>query len=358
MRDIGRKMTPFPTLDVGASAAWHWPMPPFRWRHADVPDAATVQPCRLESNAGTAMDGELLAFDPASRAIDFRIVGDERVVKLPFLRFRRLTLTAPLMPAPRSAAAPIERVPAAAQVRDYHLTLRGRAGELSGRTAGHVTADEGLYLFSPQDEDQALLRLFVPSTAYSEVRFGPSAEELAADLWLATREDLLEALAKQGQRPIPPIGQALRELGLLTEGQLKRALGTPKRFQPLGEFLVDTGVITAHDLRTALAYKMGIPYVDLTRFPVDPAAADLLPLRLALKARAIPLMVDGKRLIVAVDRPSRAAKLGALRAFSDYTVVPVLALKSHILLALSGSAVNDMWAHNVFTHLEFFPTTT
>ena len=34
-----------------------------------------------------------------------------------------------------------------------------------------------------------------------------------------------------------------------------------------------------------------------------------LPLRMALEARAVPLMVDGQRLIVAVDRPSRADKL-------------------------------------------------
>jgi hypothetical protein len=117
-------------------------------------------------------------------------------------------------------------------------------------------------------------------------------------------------------------------------------------------------VISEWDLRTALAYKMGYPYVDLTRFPVDAAAVDLLPLRFALRAHAIPLMVEGDRLNVAVDQPSRAAKLGALKAFSGLKVVPVLALKSHILLALSGSASNDVWAHNVFSHPEFFPTTS
>jgi hypothetical protein len=103
---------------------------------------------------------------------------------------------------------------------------------------------------------------------------------------------------------------------------------------------------------------MGYPFVDLTRFPLEPEAAQKLPLRLALRARAIPLMLDNKRLIVAVEKPSRAAKLGALQAFTDLTVVPALSSKSQILMALSGSTSNDAWSHNVFAHLPFFPTTS
>ena len=122
--------------------------------------------------------------------------------------------------------------------------------------------------------------------------------------------------------------------------------------------MISEGVLTRHDLETAVAYKMGYPYVDLTCFPIDKAAADLLPLRIALRARAIPLMLSGKELLVAVEHPARVTKLSTLRAFAEISVVPVLALKSHILLALSGATTNDAWAHNVFTHLEFFPTTT
>jgi hypothetical protein len=60
-------------------------------------------------------------------------------------------------------------------------------------------------------------------------------------------------------------------------------------------------------------------------------------------------MLRDKRLIVAVDNPSRAVKLGYIRAFSELSLVPVLAQKSQILLALSGATANDAWAHNVFT---------
>jgi hypothetical protein len=279
-------------------------------------------------------------------------------VTLPFLRFRRLTLTAPLLPAAKLPGAPVERIPAAAQVREYRLKLRGGQPDLTGQTAGHVVTDDGLFLFTPIEEDSSLLRVFVPRAAYSNLSFGPSAEELAAERWVATPEQLLEALKQQQHARVPLLGEALLNLGLLTQGQLNRALRGRTSHKRLGERLVADGLISHHDLETAIAYKMGYPYVDLTCFPTEKAATDLLPLRMALRARAIPLMLDGKRLIVAVEKPSRVGKLSTLRAFAELTVVPVLALKSHILLALSGATAQDAWAHNVFSHLEFFPTTT
>jgi hypothetical protein len=116
-------------------------------------------------------------------------------------------------------------------------------------------------------------------------------------------------------------------------------------------------VISRSDLDTALAHKMGYPLVDLTRFPVDLEAARRLPLRLATEARALPLMVHGQRLVVAVDRPSRIDRLHALHVFTGMHLVPVLAPKSQIMLTLSDLAQQDVWSHNVFARLIFAPTT-
>ena len=102
---------------------------------------------------------------------------------------------------------------------------------------------------------------------------------------------------------------------------------------------------------------MGYPLVDLSRFPVDPVAVQKLPQRLALWSRALPLMIDGPRLIVAVDKPSRAVKLGALHAYAQLTVVPVLASKAQLILALSRLSQQDIWSQNVATRVEFFATT-
>ena len=148
---------------------------------------------------------------------------------------------------------------------------------MTGRTAGYVEAAAGLYLFTPVDEEAALQRVFVPRCAYSHCEFGPSAEEIAARLWIGSPAELLDAIERQERMPVLPIGQSLLALGLLTQAQLDRELAKPVGDRPLGEALVAAGLISHTDLHTAIAHKMGYPMVDLTRFPVDPAAVAKVP---------------------------------------------------------------------------------
>jgi Type II secretion system (T2SS), protein E, N-terminal domain len=184
-------------------------------------------------------------------------------------------------------------------------------------------------------EDGALCRVFVPRTAYSRCEFGPSAEELAARHWIASPAVLVEALAQQERAPVQPLGQALLALGLLTPPQLERVLQRLHGKAALGEALIDCGLVSRGDLQTALAHKMGFPLVDLERFPLDPQALALVPRRLALSHRVLPLMLHGERLIVAVDRPGRVLKLRQLDAYAQLPIVPALALKAQILATLN-----------------------
>ena len=114
---VFNKLTPFPTLFAEQPEKWHWPVPPFVWRHRPPPSLDVAQPCRIESVAGTAVEGEMLGFEPSTRTLTFRSSAAGPVVELPFSRFRRLTLTAPLEPAVQSANMPIERVPAGLEGR-------------------------------------------------------------------------------------------------------------------------------------------------------------------------------------------------------------------------------------------------
>jgi hypothetical protein len=68
-------------------------------------------------------------------------------------------------------------------------------------------------------------------------------------------------------------------------------------------------------------------------------------------------MVDDKRLIVAVDRPSRIQKLHNLHVFTGLKLVPVLASKVQLMLALNDLAQQDVWSAHVFARLVFAPTT-
>lgn len=349
--------TPFPTLITEEVEHRQWPTPPFEWRHRAAPPLGIAQPCRVEGPAGSALDGEMLGFDAGTRTLTFRSKADGPVVELPFSRLRRLTLTTPLQAATPAGGMPTERVPAAAQEREYRLQSEGTAPALTGRTAGRVERADGMYLFAPLDDDASLQRVFVPRSAYSRAEFGASAEEVAARMWIASPATLLEALDRQQRMPIKPLGHSLLALGLVTQAQLDRALAQKSRDVPLGEALVASGLVSRSDLQTALAHKMGYPLVDLARFPIDPKAAAKLPHRVASGFRMVPLLLTGQRLIVAVDKPARVIKLGAVHAIAGVTVVPVLASRLQIALAQQRVA-GDVWAgHAAGERFGFFATT-
>jgi hypothetical protein len=107
--------------------------------------------------------------------------------------------------------------------------------------------------------------------------------------------------------PMVRIGQALTALGFITEAQLEQALQQQQqdRGVPLGELLVRDGHITRADLQTALARKMGYPLVDVVNFPVELEALQRLPYAVASRLPALPLMMRGGRLVVALEDPTK-----------------------------------------------------
>lgn len=297
----------------------------------------------------------MLGFDPEARTLSFRTSETGPAVTVPFSRVGRLTLTVPLQQASTIKDAPKERIPAAAQEREYRLRS-GDLTPLTGRTAGHVETPHGLYLFTPVNEEASLQRVFVPRTAYSSLELGPSAEEEVAKRWLSTRDALLEAIERQHRMPVSLLGESLLALGLLTKTQLDRTLLTQGADKPIGELLVAAGIISRTDLTTALAHKMGYPLVDLARFPIEPAALAKIPYRIAIGYRVVPLVLDNDRLVVAVDNPSRAVRLRGLQAFAQIKLVPVLASKTQMMLAIERLS-SDVWSSHVSHRPAFFATT-
>jgi len=310
-----------------------------------------AQPCRVETPNGTAVEGQLLDFDAAAGVLHFRLGGEGEALSLPFARFRRLTLTAPWLLTRNSPHAPVERIPAVAQERDYRIDLVA-GGQLAGRTIGHVHESFGLFLFAPVDDGSAVRRVFVPEAAFAAVHFGKSTEEQAAERWIATPEELFAALDAQATARIKPLGEALLDLGFVTRGVLEHAVSEQggERETPLGEVLVAAGLLSRADLQTALAHKMGYPLVDLARFPIDIQAARKLSQRAMIEHSALPLLQREGSLVIAVDDLARIPRLQALQGLAGLKVVPVLASRSHIALALAAlpqSLGTDRWADNV-----------
>ncbi|MDH3209634.1 MAG: hypothetical protein OEM00_01135 [Burkholderiaceae bacterium] len=336
---------PFPILMDGPVEQWQWPKPPFAWQHAPAPDNDVPQPCRIEAPSGAVLEGEMLAFEPHNACLKFRQDRSKFEHTVPFKRIHRLTLTVPLKSVEPRAGASIERIPATTEQREYRLQPAGDGEALSGHTAGYVETANGLYLFTPINQENSIQRVFVPRSAYTHSEFGPSAKEVAAEHWVTTPSGLLDAIELQRRKPMLPIGQSLLSLGLVTQAQLDHVLAEQSGDKPLGEMLAAAGVISRTDLQTAIAHKMGYPMVDLTRFPIDPVALRKVPLHTALECRVVPLLIDGQRMIVAMNEPSRATKLSTLHSLLQMTIVPVLAAEKQILIALGNLSQNDAWSH-------------
>ena len=112
-----------------------------------------------------------------------------------------------------------------------------------------------------------------------------------------------------------PLGQLLVDGGILTEEQLQRALElkvtTGKR---LGEIVVELDLTTERAIAGALAEQYQLEYVDLDAITIDKHAVSLLPEELARRYEALPLRVleDGT-LLLAVTDPTNLANADDLR---------------------------------------------
>jgi hypothetical protein len=107
-----------------------------------------------------------------------------------------------------------------------------------------------------------------------------------------------------GMRDVP-LGTLIFRAGLLAEEQLEDALQEGMRTgKRLGEVLSQRGLIRDADLGRLLAGQQGLPFVDITTIPVDPAARQLLPESIARIQNALAFALEGGVPVVAVADPT------------------------------------------------------
>jgi type IV pilus assembly protein PilB len=101
------------------------------------------------------------------------------------------------------------------------------------------------------------------------------------------------------------LGDMLVRDGLLTPEQLREALAAKAedRQHRLGEIVVERGWVSGIDLAKALAEQHGLEFIELGQSPIDEAAADLLPERLARRYRAVPVkfLAEDSALVAVAD---------------------------------------------------------
>ncbi|MEY4138540.1 MAG: hypothetical protein RLZZ371_722, partial [Pseudomonadota bacterium] len=151
-----------------------------------------------------------------------------------------------------------------------------------------------------------------------------------------TPEQLVNALGLQAKMKPIPLGEAFVGLDLLSMSQVNEALRQQKNNKsvPLGQILIDSGMLSQADLQSALVRKMGYPLVNLKKFPLDYAVIRRIPLELAMKLKALPLLKLPKALVVAMPDPLDFKGNQELEFSAGLKIIPVVATQDALIATL------------------------
>lgn len=101
------------------------------------------------------------------------------------------------------------------------------------------------------------------------------------------------------------IGDVLIQQNLITEDQLKEALAEQRRSnRKLGRVLVESGLVTEESISQAIARQMGLTYIDLKYYTLNPEFARKLPETQSRRFRAIVLGKTDDEYVVGMADPT------------------------------------------------------
>lgn len=338
--------------------------PPFSEVH-DGPeyDKSTVN---IELNNATRVKGKLVQYDAAAEIVS--ILEPRAVVpttmEVGTIKYMRVEKPYQLMLA--SATSPGINVDTDA--RSFEVYFKDHS-ELSGNTFGTRTDKNGIHLYEQTKVGRKwryCTHLFVSHAAVENHIIGGQIGEMlvqekqisqdALDTALQDQQEersrllgeylvtqkivdaseLEGALSRQKHMPNLKLGEILVGEDLVSEAQLTEALKEQKKKRKgaLGEILVTRGVIEKDEIQQALAKKLGIPFVNLREFIVEPEVIRLLTAAIAFKHKVVPLYVYEGKIVVAIENPMDWQVTDALSFNINKYVEPVMASPEDINWAL------------------------
>jgi len=135
-------------------------------------------------------------------------------------------------------------------------------------------------------------------------------------------------------RPNTPLGQLLIDRGLIAAEDVDRALELQKeRGDKLGRILMDMGYLAQKDLLHALSDQLGLPIASLATLTAAPELEGLSP-RFLRQSLVFPMAIDEGALTLAMADPLDFETINAVQTFSKLEVRPQLAAEQDILDAL------------------------
>jgi len=132
-----------------------------------------------------------------------------------------------------------------------------------------------------------------------------------------------------------PLGERLIDLGIITEAQLDLALKLQKRTGTmLGEILINLGFVSDEILTSTLAAQSNVSHVDLSRLYIEPEVIAMVPENFARKNKLIPISFEENTLTVAMENVFDVDIISELEKKVGYFINVVAATESDIYSAL------------------------
>jgi type IV pilus assembly protein PilB len=143
------------------------------------------------------------------------------------------------------------------------------------------------------------------------------------------------AQVKLGQQMVRRLGDLLVAEGLITDEQLRQALGEQKgKADKLGSILVRQGSISEEQLIGFLSRQYGIPSITLVNLDIDPETLRLVPAHIAKKYDVLPVKRIGGTLTLAMSDPTNVFALDDIAFMTNLQILPVVAPQAAIRKAL------------------------
>ena len=103
----------------------------------------------------------------------------------------------------------------------------------------------------------------------------------------------------------------------------------------IGEILVKLGYLDEQDIVAALVIQLGLPYIAVNKYTIDPTIVRLIPLEVAQKEKVIALDRIGDILSVVMINPLTEDKKIFLESLTQCRIVTFISTKTEIEEAIA-----------------------
>jgi type II secretory ATPase GspE/PulE/Tfp pilus assembly ATPase PilB-like protein len=348
---------------------FEWPSPPhFDLILPPLKEDGSPEPasCVVTLKDGRWQMGVLIQLDPAARMLAFQPKRAMSSINIKFADVKSLRMTELIRLKQLQLSGSLDTNDAYPLLVKQKCVINFKDGPpLISDTLGFVSHDFGLFLYVTSNTGN-VLRWFIPTEAIASYQIGEQLGKMLIDEKIVsadmvnvglekqeqlrsqkigdylkrqnilTQEQLEQALQNQKHIPQLRLGEALLQEGLITEAQLNEALQmqSKDRKLPLGDILVDMNVVTLDTIKRVLAQKLGIPFVNLRKFQIEPNVVKAVPADFVRKYNVMPLFRTDLRIVVAMENPLATIALQELAFYTKLKIDPVMASPDDLIYVI------------------------